>query len=394
MKTHILILITLLFYSCSDIVSIKNTKKEQMKPVKELKQVNTKSFLLDANTAPKPLYIQMINDSLGNRQLSFLNNYNNSIYIYYYETPEFIKKITFDKNGPNAVRKPIGFHIKNQDSIYIYRDFSFEVLLANSKGNVLNKIYLTGGADPRKSSLWTNTYPTYYVKTVVPFIETPKALLLTGLFENDINDSIINKLKFTAHIDFRFDKIDFTHTYPPSLHGGDIIWGGGLFSEVFPQLHPDGKKIIYSFPVSHDLYIADIYGNTYKKVYAGSNFAGTIMSLPKKHIRSKEKVRSNFVRQDMYAAILYDKFRKVYYRYLRKAIPNAPLNQSWKEKEIAVIIMDKDFNYLGETVLGTEREWHWQNSFVTKEGLNIEYLDNSDIDEANLTLKIFSPENI
>ncbi|WP_081997732.1 DUF4221 family protein [Wocania ichthyoenteri] len=394
MKTHILVLITLLFYSCTDSVSIMNTKKGQMKAVKELRQVSAKSFLLDTDTAPKPLYIQMINDSLGNRQLSFLNNYNNSIYIYNYETPEFIKKITFDKNGPNAVKKPKGFHIKNTDSIYIYSDFLFEVLLANNKGEVLNKISLTGGADPRKSSLWTSTYATYYVKTVTPFIETPKALLLTGLFENDITDSTINKFKFTAHIDFKFDKIDFTHTYPPSLHGSDIVWGGGLFSEVFPQLHPDGKIIIYSFPVSHDLYIADIYGNTYKKVYAGSNFASTIMSLPKKHIRSKEKVRSNFVRQDMYAAILYDKFRKVYYRYLRKAIPNAPLNQSWKEKEIAVIIMDKDFNYLGETVLGTEREWHWQNSFVTKEGLNIEYLDNSDIDEVNLTLKIFIPEDI
>ena len=74
-----------------------------------LDELRSKSFLLDSDTAPKPLYIQMIKDSLGNRQLSFLNNYNNSIYVYDYESHGFVDKITFEKNGPNAVRAPMGF---------------------------------------------------------------------------------------------------------------------------------------------------------------------------------------------------------------------------------------------------------------------------------------------
>ena len=101
-----------------------------------------------------------------------------------------------------------------------------------------------------------------------------------------------------------------------------------------------------------------------------------------------------FVKQDMYGAIIYDRFRNVYYRIIRKAIPNAPMDTSWKEKEIAVILMDEEFNYLGETELGPEKQWHWQNSFVTEEGLNIEYLDHNDINEVNLTLKIFVPKKI
>ncbi|TGV03441.1 DUF4221 family protein [Flavivirga rizhaonensis] len=397
MKIYLSCFIVFIFFSCSDQkINIKNEKSGQMAPTMELRQVNTKPFLLDTDTAPKPHYIQVINDSLESRQLTFLNYYNNSIYFYNYKTEKFIKKVSFDKDGPNAVKEPMGYHIKNRDSIYIFSSQLKEVLLANSQGEILNKISLIGGKSSKRSKTasWFYTYPNYYVETVTPFIETPRGLLLTGQFDIDMNDSIINKFKFTANIDFKFDKINYTHTYPPSLYGNGTVWGGGLLTEVFPQLHPDGNKIIYSFPVSHHLYITNINSNTYEKVYAGSNFAGSISSLEKKHGRSNERILSNFVRQDIYAAVIYDKFRKVYYRFLRKAIPNAPIGTSWKEKNIAIIIMDENFKYLGETVLGIERECHWQNSFVTEEGLNIEYLDIGDIEEVNLTLKIFIPKRI
>lgn len=65
-----------------------------------------------------------------------------------------------------------------------------------------------------------------------------------------------------------------------------------------------------------------------------------------------------------------------------------------KKQLIAVIIMDSNFNYLGETVIGASEEWNWQNTFVTEEGLNIEYLDRKDIAEENINFKIFIPKKI
>jgi len=394
MKYVPLCCIILLLVSCNNNqIKLKNYKKGKLHATMQLTQIGSKSFLLDDETAPKPYYIQIINDSLEGRQLTFLNNYNNSIYFYHYKNSEFIKRITFDKNGPDGIQKPMGYHIKNTDSIYIFSMLS-KVLLTNSKARVLNKISLNGGHDIRKpSALWAYIYPEFYVETVTPFIETSKELLLTGSFGGNMPDSIIDNFKFTARMDYNLSKINYSHTYPRSLFGNNVNWGEGLFKEVFPQLHPDGKRIIYSFPISHDLFIADMNANTYDEVYAGSNFAGTIKSIDKKPGRaSVELIKSSFVRQDMYAAIIYDKFRKVYYRFLRRAIPNAPKPTSWKEKKIAVIIMDKNFNYLGETTLGTERKWHWQNSFVTKEGLNIEYIEDNDIDEVNLSFKTFIPK--
>ncbi|MBC9798554.1 DUF4221 family protein [Sinomicrobium weinanense] len=386
----------LVFVSCNNQqVTLPNDRKGEMHASMKLAEVGSKSFLLDNETSTKPLYIQMIKDSLGSRQLTFLNNYNNSIYFYQYNNPRFVKKITFDKDGPSGVQMPEGYYIKDPDSIYIFSRL-LKVFLANSNADVLKKISLNGGNDiTNRDRNWAYRYPEFYVETVSPFMDNSNELLLTGIFGGTMPDSIVDKFKYTARIDYDLSNVNYVHTYPRSIFGGNVNWGEGLFVQVFPQLHPDGKKMIYSLPMSHDLFITDINANSHKKIYAGSNFADTNKSIDKSPNKaSAESILSSFVRQDMYAAIIYDKYRKVYYRVLRKAFPNAPKQTSWKEKNIAIIIMDDDFNYLGETVLGTEREWNWHNSFVTKEGLNIEYQDENNIDEVNLTFKIFIPKKI
>ena len=95
----------------------------------------------------------------------------------------------------------------------------------------------------------------------------------------------------------------------------------------------------------------------------------------------------------MYAAVLYDKFRNIYYRFLLKGLPGATFSTPKEEKPIIIIIMDENFNYLGETNIGTGKEWNWNNTFITREGLNIEYIGD-DLNEDYLTFKIFSLNSI
>ena len=76
-----------------------------------------------------------------------------------------------------------------------------------------------------------------------------------------------------------------------------------------------------------------------------------------------------------------------------KAFPENIKYKEYKEKSIAVIVMDENFKYLGETTIGIWKNWNWQNSFVTCEGLNIEYTD-KDPKESYLTLKIFTIKKI
>lgn len=387
--TYILILLAV---GChNNIAEIKNEKKEKLKATCELKVNATKSIILDSITAPRPQYTQVYTDPSGTRCFTFLNTYTNSIYFYNYSTLEFIKKITYNKKGVDGIQSIKGYHIKNMDSIYLYNMPFTEIVLTNNKSKIRNKISLRGGGNQKT---WFIFYPQYYPATVNPLFEIQGKLLFTGQYFFSVPDSMIARFKFNAQLDLKTNKVDFMHTYPKQLYGSGYNWEGGLFTEVFPELHPDGDKLIYSFPVSHDLYITGLNSGVYTKVYAGSNIAGTIYSIDRDPNKTRgEMALVHYAKQDLYAAIKYDKYRKVYYRFILKGISDATVRTRKEEKPISVIIMDENFNYLGETVIGTGEEWCWQNSFVTEEGLNIEYIKKN-LDESHLTLKIFTLKKI
>ncbi|MFS4456929.1 DUF4221 family protein [Maribacter sp. 2304DJ31-5] len=396
MKFRFLVIIAVgLLASCNTkTIEINNPNKGKLHATKTLKLVETKKILLDADTAPKPQYIQIFKDTSGIRNFTFLNRYTNSIYFYDYNSLEFIKKITYDKEGPDGILGPMGYHIKTLDSIYVYNMPFIELFLTNGKGQVLTKKSLAGSNNLKKSP-WYYRYPQYYPRTVTPFLETPKKLLFTGQFMFSVPDSIINTFKLTANIDYNMNAIEFGHGYPKELYGHGYNWNDQILTDAFLELHPDGDKLIYSFPISHDVYITSLYSEGYQKMYAGSNEAGSISSIQKEIKKTNREILGrSILGQDLYGALKYDKYRKIYYRFICRAIPDATIHTSLEEKPVGIIIMDKDFKYLGETILGIGKEWNWQNSFVTEEGLNIEYLEEDDIDEVALILKIFTVKDI
>lgn len=71
-------------------------------------------------------------------------------------------------------------------------------------------------------------------------------------------------------------------------------------------------------------------------------------------------------------------------------MPNATPKTPIDSKNLVVVMMDEQFRYLGETELGTGKEWNWTNSFVSPEGLNIEKIGTEVEDDDYLTFGIFS----
>jgi hypothetical protein len=361
-------------------------KKGNLTAICQLVVDGEKNIYLDNETAPRPPYIQMINDSI----LTFLNPYNNSIYFYDYDNKSFLQKITYEKEGPDAVYYPTGYYIKNMDSIYIYLKSLIAVVLTDSSGKVKEHIPLKNN-DP----YWPLYFPQYLLYTAVPIVETQGQLILTGLSPFSIPDSLIGKFRFSASIDLKTRDVKFAHTYPDAIYGNNSNWEGGLSTLVYPALSPSGK-LIYSFPASHDLYLTGWDSDLYETVFAGSNVAGTIHSVDWDNPPQtpSELLYAYFAGEDIYTAILYDKWRKLYYRFMLQGIPGSTSSTGKEKKPVIIIMMDEQFNYLGETVIGTGEQWNWSNSFVTKEGLNIEYINEEDVNEDYLNFKIFKVKEL
>lgn len=390
-KLHTIYFLVLLFGACrGNIVEVKNSNQGLLKASLQLGVTETKIVELDEYTAPAPDYTQLFNGSDGLLYFTFLNNYNNSIYFCNYATGKLVKRITYNKKKSKELSGVTAYYIKSLDSIYLFTPRTTELILTNEGGNVLNKISLKENTTDLN---WFLRYPQYFPRTVTPFIETNRGLLLAGFFFGSIPESIVSDFKFTSQLDFKTNKLKFSNNYPASLYGSGYNWDGGLFTEVYYDLHPDGDKLVLSFPVSHDLYISDLNKEGYTKVYGGSNFAGVISSINNSSTKTpREEILTNILQKDEYTAIKYDPFRYVYYRFVLKSVKSDDI-KDWKRKPIAIIIMDKNFKYLGETVIGNGEEWNWQNSFVTREGLNVEYIGNKN-DESHLTLKIFNLKKI
>ena len=385
------LLFSLIFVSCADSVKIKNIKEGKLIPTHYLAQSGEKKIHLDYETAPNPPYMQIIDDVSGSRILSFLNPYKNSIYFYDYEQGIQIGKVVYDRQGPNGIPRIAGYYIKNMDSIYLYNR-PIEIAMCDSAGLIKKRISLN---DNRKDAEWSRYYPQYEFCTVNPMLEVKGKLIMTGMAPFSIADSLIHKFHFTACIDLESEDIEFIHTYPEELYGSNVNWQDPFFMQGYRAFTSTGEWL-YSFPVSHDVYIAQSDTKGYKTKYAGSNYAKTIHSIDDSRERTPDElILIHYLEQDLYTAILHDPYRSVYYRFMLPGIPNSTVKTPIKEKRIVVIIMDEQFNYMGETVIGSCEEWNWKNSFVTSEGLVIEYIDSDlDSEEEYLIMKIFTIEKL
>lgn len=385
------LLVLLLSIACSgNRKNVKNEFKGKLVATKQLVKTGEKRFPLDTDTKVKPPYIQIYTNRAGDNQLTFLNPRKNAIYFYDYADTTYIKQIVFEREGANAVLNAGAYYIKSPDSIYVFNRPMIEVVLSDSSRRIHERVTFLDQNDKE----WALHNPQYLLSTVTPLMLVDNHLLLPGLapFPEMLADR--EHFRFTASIDLSTYETAYHHLYPKDLFGPDFNWGGDLLQLPYPAITADGK-MIHSFPVSHSLYLSEWDGDASTAVYGGSNKAGTITSIDHEAERTPDELAyACYMEQDLYAAILHDPYRKIYYRYLLHGLPGATLKTPVDSKRLTIVVMDEQFRYMGESEIGTGLEWNWKNSFVTKEGLNIEHIGTEPEDDEYLTFGIFDMKNL
>ena len=363
------------FHSCINNGSEKNPCYNQKKNDCKICLISKKEIPVDENTSVMSMYMQYKDEE---NLLLVYNKFDNSIYAFNYEMGSSIWNIRLAEEGDNGVGDIQGFYYINKDSIFVYNYNTSFVYLVNSEAEVLLKKRLPV-LDMRRNDFFPS-YP--WLQTNCPMLYWNDKLVLGGFASAESVVETSSNTPVTTIYDIQDDTILFRNNYPKQYQ--KYNWGGAFFRMPYFNINKEENLIMISFPQDHYLYAYSLSGDSlYNKYYAGSHFIDEIKAYDQKKGEEIDQNRASnwFFSTPSYRNIHYDPYRKLYYRFAC-----LPVKEELKRKHISgtqpisLIVLDENFNYLGENLLPDSMDLRYSNSFVTKEGLNMQTLtDNDDL---------------
>lgn len=163
-------------------------------------------------------------------------------------------------------------------------------------------------------------------------------------------------------------------------------WDVFAYLQTSYTLSPNGE-IVTSFHASDSIYVLNPETGMRKSYYCG--YSGH-KNIYKGIAGGTDAKIQKFIESTQYGAVLYDKFRDRYYRIIRlplKEYDPDELRIEMLRKPLALIIMDGNFNIIGEYAL-PEDKYYTSHIFVSPDGVNINVLSD---DDDFLKFKVFKP---
>lgn len=375
-----------LFSSCNNGNKVINEDRNKYESKCKLIEFKKKEFKIDDQTSYMTEYIQYIDkDSID--YLAFVNTNNNSVYFYKYSNSSFLKKITFEKEGNNGVNAIQAFLDVNRDSLFVY-SYTTQILnLFDNNLNVIKRYKLYEDSESEKSDIIP---PSPYMQTATPIRKIGDKIICMGFVAGEPTRETNTNRPVCIVYDLKKDKRESKINYP--IQYSKYNWTGG-FTYRMPYYDVVNKDIIVSFAASHNLIRYNIDTGKSEEFYAGSSSVNEISSYPqsKGSQISRDDSWRWYMTNASYENIMYDRYRKVYYRIARLPKKDYNSTERGNKKPIVIIILDSNLKYIGETTLPSNENWFSCNSFVSREGLNIQVLsDNEDI----ISFKTFKIEKL
>jgi len=373
----ITVFITILGACRHKVIEVPNTHKNLV-PEYTLEIQDSVIFRLDSLTPPTTFSLQY-----KDGKVSFLNNLINAIYVYDYKSRELLYTIPMEKEGNNGVGKIEGHIIINDDSILV-QNFGKNILYLIDKNAKLKNSYnlLSTDADTIPYLPWPKGW------TTTPIIVTGQKFYLGGNINGEPSDENQWNRPIMIAVNKNDKSVNYHYHYPSFYWKGN--WGGALYRRIYYDYNPEKKIFVFSFPASHDIYTTSIDFKDEKKYYGGSQYFGTIKSMKGNIFSINKNMRNkHFVTNPSYESIIYDKYRKVYYRIASHPVNMELFKKGEWAKQFSIIILDENFKWLGETLIPKYSHSSIE-FFVTPKGLHLKkYVpDNDDIMQFSIfTLK-------
>lgn len=362
------------FYGCKPspkiVLQLSNTNY--------LKLTDSLSIPLDSITYPYSFNIYEQDSNL-----LFLNEGSNVISIYNFSAQ---KTIHVDINKFINERKNISINsagIVDSNLLYLYSIDLHTIFFVDINQKLQDSLQLSFESD---YSIDKQVPPPMISPTQRPLLYKNSIFTVGYVIGEDpqISDSRKYVIRETNK-----DQRRFYVNYPKEYVGKN--WGGIYYRMVYNCIVDDTTMCI-SFPATSTVAIFNVNTKNvvYKTVYP--DLSRLILPYKEKHTRTLDKVKiaDHFFGQHSFRGIIYDRYRKLFYRFLLKPTDDKHLKLNHiGPQEKVILVYDSSFNYLGCKEL--DKTYSYYTYFVAKDGLYIQRIKNPN-DESKIHFDGFSPD--
>lgn len=381
-------IILLLLFGCST----KNTQPNPtvggdvqaiLKPSSDLLKLK-----IDKRTSNLSNYVFPYFHPDGRQYLCYLNPSNLELHQFDIDEQVLIKTIKLDAEGPYGVAPVSGFYVHALDSIYV-GSMRKAIHLVDGEGKVKQTIRY-------KNTLWNDysfvePFPLMASHVFTPLVLVKNKMYLFSMAQGSFTDLKAGNKLAKQRVCFEIDTLKNTGKFLPFTYPQDY-WSKGVIEPSLSRVYAHGK-FIYSFFGDHNLYITEDH-TVYAKYFAGSNNFSEFKYYPSLEPSTDEYIRF-FSETSGYWSIMYDPFREVFYRFV--VIGNDPDSGISPQKAVSysphfsIILLDKNFNKIGEVAFKNNSKYVFTNSFIGRKGLYISnnHPDNPTNEEDYLSFTLF-----
>ena len=324
-RRSIKIVFPLLFFTCMYCSCNYNHNTCVVENTKIILEKSTlKEFLLDENTPVDWLNIGIMHTTDSCFFLLY-NLYTGELHYYDYYTCNYVKKHRL-RNGYHGFTydgNRFFFHDRYSNILHVYDS---NLTLSESVPLPFDKS-VNKSVRPSTSDFYN------------PAFKKDSLYYLTNYW--------IGESKDTRHYLVAYHPqskaLDYLCEYPELYNKAH--WGGGMMKLGYSCINQNKADVVFSFPISHELYVYHINDQSTKQYCAGSS---RIKSIPP-YAKDKSKNCTDddqinyFLESNSYGPVVYDQYRKLYYRVAETPAKNG--------RRASIIILDDLFNYKGEALL-------------------------------------------
>ena len=343
----------ILFQSCAN-------EKKQLELYTLQPTDNYINLKLDTWTTQNLDSPQLIADSTGTEFIVFQHSSFPQLLFYNKATGKLAKRVTMPLEGPESIRRFIGFRIKKLNEIYLTETNAEGITLINSDGKLIKRFI--GKTENGKT-----------IHFVFDAFQIVGDSIYLGLYVDHENPPHIRLQQSPMCAIFNIQ----THAFQtlPFTYYNLLKEENKEFLSISFKLCFNGNGFVYSFFNMDDIYVADMSHQHVRKLKIKSKYLPTLdFKMPKKSSISIGTYWKK-LQKGSYGPFLYDPYRHLYYRV---AFPPIESKEDISPSELmrygshtfTIMILNEDFQVLDEIMMPKDTYTPFI-MFVDKDGLYI-----------------------